>query len=496
MPTIADQLQELINQKKSLVSNLNTKGVTASEDEKLNTLVPKVLEIPTSGGGIDTSDATATENDILLDKTAYVKGKKLTGTIKSKSASTYTPSTEDQVISSGQYLSGNQTIKGDVNLLPSNIKKGTIIFGSEGTFTSDATATKNDILTGKTAYVNGIKIEGSVSSKSEQTYLPTTKDQTIQSGQYLSGNQTIKGDVNLLAENIKEGVKIFNVEGTHSGASELTEANVIASDIKSGKIAYINNGEKITGNAYTVEEQTIITPNTKNQELKSGFYNDITILGDTNLVATNIKKGIKLFGVTGTFEGSGGTGSDEQVIFECDPEATDTEIVEAWGGLIKTKMGSVYDDLKTYTYNTICAVAYNTGGSDYISGIFYKNPSSSDSYGFYFISPVNITSSTVLLYIRGYISTWTNANVIIHFIEADSIDDIQTKINNKNYAYSKEIEIPNSINSTHNNITSLILYFNLDNMTLSGKYYLYIEVPVQKISANDYIMNKIVLVNK
>ena len=90
-----------------------------------------------------------------------------------------------------------------------------------------------------------------------------------------------------------------------------------------------------------------------------------------------------------------------------------------------------------------------------------------------------------------------NSNVIVHFIESDSVDDIPTKINNKDYAYSKKIEIPNAVNSTHNNMTSLILYFNLDNMTLSGKYYLYIEVvddPNQH--GNDYIMNKIVLINK
>ena len=51
MPTIEQQLTELVNQKNALATNLNTKGVTASTDETLNTLVPKVLDIETGGGG-------------------------------------------------------------------------------------------------------------------------------------------------------------------------------------------------------------------------------------------------------------------------------------------------------------------------------------------------------------------------------------------------------------------------------------------------------------
>lgn len=56
-----------------------------------------------------------------------------------------------------------------------------------------------------------------VTKKSAATYTPGTSDQNIASGQYLSGAQTIKGDANLVAENIKSGVSIFGVTGTYAG---------------------------------------------------------------------------------------------------------------------------------------------------------------------------------------------------------------------------------------------------------------------------------------
>lgn len=84
--------------------------------------------------------------------------------------------------------------------------------------TSDADAVAADILSGKTGYVNGSKITGSISSKSAETYTPTTSDQTIAAGQYLSGAQTVKGDSNLQAQYIASGVSIFGVTGSLSAA--------------------------------------------------------------------------------------------------------------------------------------------------------------------------------------------------------------------------------------------------------------------------------------
>ena len=98
--------------------------------------VPEV-NIPLAGGGTakfsDTSDATLDSgNKMLSGVTSYANGIKYTGSIASKAAETITPTTSDQTIAAGQYLAGAQTIKGDPNLMGTNIAQGVTIFGVTG----------------------------------------------------------------------------------------------------------------------------------------------------------------------------------------------------------------------------------------------------------------------------------------------------------------------------------------------------------------------------
>ena len=74
-----------------------------------------------------------------------------------------TPTVSAGYISTG--TAGNSSVSlsaTDADLVAGNIKTGVNIFGVAGTFTSDATATADDILSGETAYVNGSKLTGTV----------------------------------------------------------------------------------------------------------------------------------------------------------------------------------------------------------------------------------------------------------------------------------------------------------------------------------------------
>lgn len=67
-----------------------------------------------------------------------------------------------------------------------------------------------------------------VTRQAATTYTPGTSNQTIAANKYLTGAQTIKGDANLVAGNIKKDVTIFGVTGTYEASGGSNAMNIQA----------------------------------------------------------------------------------------------------------------------------------------------------------------------------------------------------------------------------------------------------------------------------
>lgn len=91
--------------------------------------------------------------------------------------------------------------------------------------TSDANASASELLFGQTAYVNGVKITGSMPNNGGNNVTVTsTSGTTIPAGFYDgSGKAEIDSTSasNLLADNVRQGVTILGVVGTMSGSEDV-----------------------------------------------------------------------------------------------------------------------------------------------------------------------------------------------------------------------------------------------------------------------------------
>ena len=107
-------------------------------------------------------------------------------------------------------------------------KKGAPITGA-CTFdanTQDANAAATEILTGKTAYVKGSKVTGSMPNNGgvEGTISNLETPYTIPQG-YHDGSGTVEIDsaekAKIIADNIRQGVTILGIEGTMTGTEDV-----------------------------------------------------------------------------------------------------------------------------------------------------------------------------------------------------------------------------------------------------------------------------------
>lgn len=207
------------------------------------------VSIKYKGDDIATMDASGTKT--LLTSGKYCEGnlsvvyERPSASLQTKSK-TYTPTTAQQTetITADSGYGGLEEVNVTVNAMPTGVATApTTISGSQATLTTGT----NTITLQKTlnvtprvttaGYVSAgtagsalVSLNANVTTKAATTFHPSATDQSIASGTYLTGAQTIKAVTtsNLTAANIKNGVtvtvgdaddadRVLSVTGTYEG---------------------------------------------------------------------------------------------------------------------------------------------------------------------------------------------------------------------------------------------------------------------------------------
>ena len=95
----------------------------------------------------NTNDATATDSDILANKTAYAKGQKLYGSLPNKGeANIELTDLTTKTVERGYYSGGTAKIADaeSAKIIPENIKSGVTVLGVEGTLESGPSASYSE----------------------------------------------------------------------------------------------------------------------------------------------------------------------------------------------------------------------------------------------------------------------------------------------------------------------------------------------------------------
>ena len=206
-----------------------TKTITTNGTHDVAAYASATVNVPTENPPSGTVNITTNGT---VDVTNYASAEVAVPTGTARSSSDLTASGATVTVPAGLYSSqATKSVATATQATPS-ISVNT----STGVITASATQSAGYVSAGTKSATQ------SLTTQAAQTITPGTSDQTIASGRYLTGTQTIKGDSDLKASNIKKGVTIFNVTGSYEGSVELESSNTYVVNTRTGARAITFSG--------------------------------------------------------------------------------------------------------------------------------------------------------------------------------------------------------------------------------------------------------------
>lgn len=185
------------------------------------------------GGGVGSDECTATRVEVLKGYKAITKDSNdelIDGTLELTGTAA-----DSQVLSGQTYYNTDAKAKRTGSMANRGAPNQELSAGGSYTLTAgyytggkvtakalanqtSATAVAGNIISGKTAWVNGSKITGSIPTMEGQNIIPSASQQTVNCAEkYMTGNIFVDAISNLTSGNIKKGVTIGGVTGTWEG---------------------------------------------------------------------------------------------------------------------------------------------------------------------------------------------------------------------------------------------------------------------------------------
>lgn len=124
-------------------------------------------------------------------------------------------------------------------------------------------------------------------------------------GVELSGNETLGDLIIKVDEEFDKYNNTINDLNNQLEGKVTPAGTAVAGDVLSGKTFMNSTGQLVTGTMTNRGGAQTVTPGTSNKTLNAGYYSgNITVQGDSNLKAENIKSGVSIFGINGTLSSS------------------------------------------------------------------------------------------------------------------------------------------------------------------------------------------------